>query len=122
MADSAPGGTLTLAGDLVISRMGFGAMQLAGPGVFGRSENPRSGQLHGTEAHAAEDEVIGEPEGAAGGLAGAGRGVSHAHISISNVAVVVTDTSTDDIQPQRWSWIDVECLAWRGIPRGRAGA
>jgi len=35
MADSAPGGTLTLAGDLVISRMGFGAMQLAGPGVFG---------------------------------------------------------------------------------------
>jgi len=35
MADSAPGGTLALAGDLVISRMGFGAMQLAGPGVFG---------------------------------------------------------------------------------------
>lgn len=35
MADSAPGGTLGLAGDLVISRMGFGAMQLAGPGVFG---------------------------------------------------------------------------------------
>ena len=35
MADSAPGGTLTLADDLVITRMGFGAMQLAGPGVFG---------------------------------------------------------------------------------------
>jgi aryl-alcohol dehydrogenase-like predicted oxidoreductase len=35
MTSSAPGGTLTLAGDLVISRMGFGAMQLAGPGVFG---------------------------------------------------------------------------------------
>jgi pyridoxine 4-dehydrogenase len=38
MADSArqaPGGTLTLADDLVLSRMGFGAMQLAGPGVFG---------------------------------------------------------------------------------------
>lgn len=35
MADSAPGGTLALAGDLVLSRMGFGAMQLAGPGVFG---------------------------------------------------------------------------------------
>jgi aryl-alcohol dehydrogenase-like predicted oxidoreductase len=35
MADSAPGGTLRLAEDLVISRMGFGAMQLAGPGVFG---------------------------------------------------------------------------------------
>jgi len=30
-----PGGALKLAGDLVISRMGFGAMQLAGPGVFG---------------------------------------------------------------------------------------
>jgi aryl-alcohol dehydrogenase-like predicted oxidoreductase len=30
-----PGGHLTLADDLVISRMGFGAMQLAGPGVFG---------------------------------------------------------------------------------------
>jgi pyridoxine 4-dehydrogenase len=35
MADSVPGGSLKLAGDLVISRMGFGAMQLAGPGVFG---------------------------------------------------------------------------------------
>jgi pyridoxine 4-dehydrogenase len=35
MADSAPGGILRLADDLVISRMGFGAMQLAGPGVFG---------------------------------------------------------------------------------------
>jgi aryl-alcohol dehydrogenase-like predicted oxidoreductase len=38
MADSgrpAPGGVLRLADDLVVSRMGFGAMQLAGPGVFG---------------------------------------------------------------------------------------
>jgi pyridoxine 4-dehydrogenase len=39
MTDSAanrtPGGNLRLADDLVISRMGFGAMQLAGPGVFG---------------------------------------------------------------------------------------
>jgi pyridoxine 4-dehydrogenase len=35
MADSVPGGVLRLADDLVISRMGFGAMQLAGPGVFG---------------------------------------------------------------------------------------
>jgi pyridoxine 4-dehydrogenase len=35
MADNVPGGTLKLADDLVISRMGFGAMQLAGPGVFG---------------------------------------------------------------------------------------
>lgn len=29
------GGTLTLAGDLTITRMGYGAMQLAGPNVFG---------------------------------------------------------------------------------------
>jgi len=35
MAHSAPGGILRLADDLVLSRMGFGAMQLAGPGVFG---------------------------------------------------------------------------------------
>lgn len=35
MTDTVPGGTLRLADDLVISRMGFGAMQLAGPGVFG---------------------------------------------------------------------------------------
>ena len=35
MANRVPGGTLRLADDLVISRMGFGAMQLAGPGVFG---------------------------------------------------------------------------------------
>ena len=32
---TAPGGVLTLAPDLTISRMGFGAMQLAGPNVFG---------------------------------------------------------------------------------------
>jgi aryl-alcohol dehydrogenase-like predicted oxidoreductase len=32
---TAPGGTLRLADDLTISRMGYGAMQLAGPGVFG---------------------------------------------------------------------------------------
>ena len=30
-----PGGTFTLAEDLTVSRMGYGAMQLAGPGVFG---------------------------------------------------------------------------------------
>jgi pyridoxine 4-dehydrogenase len=35
MADSVPGGSLRLADDLVISRMGFGAMQLAGPRVSG---------------------------------------------------------------------------------------
>jgi aryl-alcohol dehydrogenase-like predicted oxidoreductase len=35
MATSHTGETLTLADDLTISRMGYGAMQLAGPGVFG---------------------------------------------------------------------------------------
>jgi aryl-alcohol dehydrogenase-like predicted oxidoreductase len=40
MADTTPGGTLTLADDLTISRMGYGAMQLAGPGVFGPPKDP----------------------------------------------------------------------------------
>jgi aryl-alcohol dehydrogenase-like predicted oxidoreductase len=35
MPDTIPGGTLTPADGLTLSRMGFGAMQLAGPGVFG---------------------------------------------------------------------------------------
>jgi pyridoxine 4-dehydrogenase len=35
MTDTVPGGTLTLADDLTLSRMGYGAMQLAGPHVFG---------------------------------------------------------------------------------------
>ncbi len=35
MTTSVPGGPLTLADDLTISRMGFGAMQLAGPRVTG---------------------------------------------------------------------------------------
>jgi pyridoxine 4-dehydrogenase len=35
MPASPPGGTLTLADDRSLSRMGYGAMQLAGPGVFG---------------------------------------------------------------------------------------
>jgi pyridoxine 4-dehydrogenase len=35
MADSISGGTLRLADDLTISRMGYGAMQLTGPRVFG---------------------------------------------------------------------------------------
>jgi pyridoxine 4-dehydrogenase len=33
--NSLPGGTFTMGGDLTVSRMGYGAMQLAGPGVFG---------------------------------------------------------------------------------------
>jgi len=35
MSNTRLGGTLTLADDLTITRMGYGAMQLAGPGVFG---------------------------------------------------------------------------------------
>jgi pyridoxine 4-dehydrogenase len=35
MPANPPGGALTLADDLTLSRMGYGAMQLAGPGVFG---------------------------------------------------------------------------------------
>jgi pyridoxine 4-dehydrogenase len=30
-----PGGTFSMAEDLTVTRMGYGAMQLAGPGVFG---------------------------------------------------------------------------------------
>jgi aryl-alcohol dehydrogenase-like predicted oxidoreductase len=34
-ADTRPGGTFTMSGDLTVTRMGYGAMQLAGPRVFG---------------------------------------------------------------------------------------
>ena len=34
-AKALPGGTFTMAEDLTVTRMGYGAMQLAGPGVFG---------------------------------------------------------------------------------------
>lgn len=34
-AKTLPGGTFTMAGRLTVTRMGYGAMQLAGPGVFG---------------------------------------------------------------------------------------
>ena len=34
-ADTRPGGTYTTDGDLTVTRVGYGAMQLAGPGVFG---------------------------------------------------------------------------------------
>src|SRR5258707_12920700 len=34
-AKTLPGGTFTLADDLTVTRMGYGAMQLAGPHVFG---------------------------------------------------------------------------------------
>jgi aryl-alcohol dehydrogenase-like predicted oxidoreductase len=35
-----PGGAVTVAKDLVLNRMGYGAMQLAGPGVFGPPDDP----------------------------------------------------------------------------------
>ncbi|WP_433652976.1 oxidoreductase [Micromonospora zamorensis] len=35
MSENLPGGSLTLADGLTLSRMGYGAMQLAGPGVYG---------------------------------------------------------------------------------------
>ncbi|KAB1941563.1 oxidoreductase [Micromonospora sp. ALFpr18c] len=35
MSENLPGGALTLADGLTLSRMGYGAMQLAGPGVYG---------------------------------------------------------------------------------------
>ena len=219
MADSVPGGTsnvpggaLRLADDLVISRMGFGAMQLAGPGVFGpprdrdqalavlreavdsgvthidtsdfygpvtvnelirealhpypadlrivtkvgarrgedgswrsslepddlvaqvrenlahlgvdaldavnlrlRAEDPGPAQLHGTEAHAADDEIIGEPEGAAGSRAdaagnraGAGNAVSHVqelHLQRCGCSLILARII---VQPQRCSWFNVE--------------
>jgi aryl-alcohol dehydrogenase-like predicted oxidoreductase len=34
-ANTLPGGTFTMSADLTVTRMGYGAMQLAGPGVFG---------------------------------------------------------------------------------------
>ncbi len=34
-----PGGTFKLADDLILTRMGYGAMQLAGKGVFGPPRN-----------------------------------------------------------------------------------
>jgi len=34
-AKTLPGGTFTMAEDLTVTRMGYGAMQLAGPHVFG---------------------------------------------------------------------------------------
>jgi pyridoxine 4-dehydrogenase len=34
-ATTLPGGTFTMADDLTVTRMGYGGMQLAGPGVFG---------------------------------------------------------------------------------------
>ncbi|MET8975292.1 oxidoreductase [Streptomyces sp. NPDC004539] len=40
MSTSLPGGTITPAAGLTLTRMGYGAMQLAGPGVFGPPKDP----------------------------------------------------------------------------------
>jgi pyridoxine 4-dehydrogenase len=37
---SLPGGTFTMADDLTVTRVGYGAMQLAGPGVWGPPKDP----------------------------------------------------------------------------------
>ncbi len=39
-AQTLPGGTFTMAEDLTVTRVGYGAMQLAGPGVFGPPKDP----------------------------------------------------------------------------------
>ena len=36
ITNALPGGTFKLANDLALSRVGYGAMQVAGPHVFGR--------------------------------------------------------------------------------------
>src|SRR5260370_17492789 len=54
-----PGGYLYLADDLALSRVGYGAMQLAGPGVWGPARDPaeavavlrESAQLRPTPLH-----------------------------------------------------------------------
>jgi pyridoxine 4-dehydrogenase len=38
--EAVPGGTFTMAHGLTVARMGYGAMQLAGPGVFGPPAHP----------------------------------------------------------------------------------
>ena len=36
LGTNCPGGSLTLGGDTTVNRLGFGAMRLCGPGVWGR--------------------------------------------------------------------------------------
>src|ERR1700739_3261827 len=40
MANGDKSGTFTLGGDSIVKRLGYGAMQLAGPGVFGPPKDP----------------------------------------------------------------------------------
>lgn len=39
-ASGAAGGTIRLGGDLVVNRMGFGAMRITGPGIWGEPKDP----------------------------------------------------------------------------------
>jgi len=45
-------GTFTL-GDRVVKRLGYGAMQLAGPGVFGPPKDPAGPLVRGADARGA---------------------------------------------------------------------
>ena len=40
MTQAATAGTFTIGGDLVVNRMGFGAMRITGPGIWGEPEDP----------------------------------------------------------------------------------
>ena len=40
--DAAAAGTITIGGDLQVNRMGFGAMRLTGPGIWGEPKDPQS--------------------------------------------------------------------------------
>lgn len=41
-AREGPGGSITIGGDLVVARLGFGAMRLCGPGVWGEPDDPEN--------------------------------------------------------------------------------
>ena len=38
--DAAASGTFTLGGDLTVNRLGFGAMRITGPGIWGEPKDP----------------------------------------------------------------------------------
>ena len=42
--ETRPTGTLDLGGDLTVGRLGFGAMRLCGPGVWGEPEDPKTAE------------------------------------------------------------------------------
>src|ERR1044071_9689737 len=41
-APAAAAGTITLGGDLRVNRLGFGAMRLTGPGIWGEPKDPQT--------------------------------------------------------------------------------